>query len=301
VNPEYVFAAYGEFLYAWNAIDGPNKGVSITEFPYDIVKVCDFTTLEPTSLNDTEVSSTDSSTVQEEPCYNYQPKPVVVALLLHEDRLTAIVSEDAYTYSSIMDTTQWTPKIISDYTKLTIQIYDISNVPSDDSPLTLLAKSEKPIKGSYTAALSNKNIVTLAVTSSIDTYSLVSDLYRYNTQYCGLNSTEYTKLAVETASNQTETFIASMLEELQLQLVGTCKSVVQVREHNCVPRSMLRSLTSSGLFTLSSSSLPHFPSVAYYQHPLILVLLQKSLLLCNLERAPKTLALANYWELSCKS
>ncbi len=235
-----MFAAYGEFLYAWNAVDGPNKGVSITELPYDKVKICDFTTLEPTPLNDTEVSSSNSSIVQEEPCYFYQPKPVVVALLLHKNRLTAIVSEDTYIYSSKTDTTQLTPTIISDYTKLTIRVYDISNIPLDDSPLTLLAKSEKPIKGSYNVALSKKNIVTLAVTSSIDTYSLVSDLYRYNTQYCGLNSTEYIKRAVETVSNRTETFVASMLEELPLQLVGTCESVVQVSDHICMPRYMLR-------------------------------------------------------------
>jgi hypothetical protein len=234
-----VFAAYGEVLYAWNAIDGPNKGVSITELPYDKVKICDFTTLEPTPLNDEDVSSSNSSTVQEEePCYYYQPKPVIVALLLHEDRLTAIVSED--TYASTTGTTQWTPKIISDYTKLTIRVYDISNIPLDDSPLTLLAKSEKPIKGSYNIALSNKNMVTLAVTSYIDTYSLVSDLYRYNSQYCGLNSTEYTKLAAETASNRTETFVASMMEELSLQLVGTCESVVQVSDHIiCMLRCIL--------------------------------------------------------------
>ncbi len=234
-----MFAAYGEVLYAWNAIDGPNKGVSITELPYDKVKICDFTTLEPTPLNDEDVSSSNSSTVQEEePCYYYQPKPVIVALLLHEDRLTAIVSED--TYASTTGTTQWTPKIISDYTKLTIRVYDISNIPLDDSPLTLLAKSEKPIKGSYNIALSNKNMVTLAVTSYIDTYSLVSDLYRYNSQYCGLNSTEYTKLAAETASNRTETFVASMMEELSLQLVGTCESVVQVSDHIiCMLRCIL--------------------------------------------------------------
>ena len=235
-----MFAAYGEFLYAWNAIDGPNKGVSITELPYDKVKICDFTTPEPTPSNNTEVSSSNSSTVQEEPCYYYQPKPVVVALLLRDDRLSAIVSEDTYTYSSITDNTQWTPKIISDYTKLTIRVYDISNIPLDDSPLTLLAKSEKPIKGSYNIALSNKNMVTLAVTSYIDTYSLVSDLYRYNSQYCGLNSTEYTKLAAETASNRTETFVASMMEELSLQLVGTCESVVQVSDHIiCMLRCIL--------------------------------------------------------------
>ncbi|KAL3761460.1 hypothetical protein ACHAWU_007419 [Discostella pseudostelligera] len=235
---EFVFAAYGEYLYAWNAIDGASKGVSITELPYAKVNICNFTTVAPTPFEDTETSS--NSTMSQEPCFFSQPKPVIVALLLHDQRLTAIVSEDNYLYSSSGEAfsysssgeillTKRTPKIITDYTKLTIRIYDISSVPTDDSPLTLIAKSEKPIMAGYSAAVSKKNSGVLAVTAYIDSSSLVYDLYRLSTKYCGLNSTEYKKLAMETASNnRTETFVESMLEELQLQLNGTCESIVQV-------------------------------------------------------------------------
>lgn len=224
-----MFATYGEFVYAWNAIDGANTGVSITEIPYEKVNICPSTTMEPTPL-ETETSS-NSTTVKVEPCYYYQPKPYLAALLLHDKRLTVVVSEDSCVYSSsgeVMDTD--CTSIISNYNKLTIRIYDVSSIPSDGSPLKLLASSEKPIKASYTAALSKENTGILAATSSIDSYSLVNDAYRYNIQYCGLNSTEYTKLAMETVSNRTETFVEGLMGDLQLHLNGKCDSIVQV---NC--------------------------------------------------------------------
>jgi len=124
--------------------------------------------------------------------------------------------------------TDCTSKFISNYSKLTIRIYDVSSIPSDGSPLKLLARSEKPIKASYAAALSKESTGLLAVTSSIDSYSLVNDVYRYNIQYCGLNSTEYTKLAMETVSNRTETFVEGLMDELQLHLDGKCDSIVQI-------------------------------------------------------------------------
>jgi hypothetical protein len=230
---EYVFAAYGEFLYAWNAIDGANEGVSITELPYERVNMCNFTTVEATATPLEVHSNATAVQEEEEQCYSYQPKPTFVALLLHKDRLTAIVSEDTYTYSSSGELTNWTPKIISDFTRLTIRIYDVSSVPMDNSPLKLLAKSEKSIMADYVDARSNKMNGILTVASYIDTYSLVGDLHRgSNPQYCGLNSTEYTKLAVETASNRTEPFVESMLEELLLQLDGTCSNIVQVSVPN---------------------------------------------------------------------
>ena len=225
-----MFAAYGEFLYAWNAIDGANEGISITELPYERVNMCNFTTVEATTP--LEVPSNSTSVQEEEPCYSYQPKPTIVALLLHGDRLTAIVSEDMHTYSSSGEVTNWTPTIISDSNKITIQIYGISSVPLDDSPLKLLAKSEQSIAARYVDARSNKKNGILTVASYIDTYSLVGDLHRgSNPQFCGLNSTEYTKLALETASNRTEPFVESMMEELQLQLDGTCNNIVQVSAH----------------------------------------------------------------------
>ena len=204
---------------------GANKGLSITEMlPYDRWNCSDPSIMEY--------------------CYKGQPpKPAIVALLLYKKRLAVIVSEDVTfskdfswtSYSSIsMD--KW-PKIIMapTPTNLSIRVYDISIVPLD-GPLQLIAQSERPIQGSYRTAHSNDNTGVIVVTSGIDMHStLLWKLYRSNPQYCGLNDTEYKKLAVETSLNHTERFIQRMLEELQLQLDGECNSIVPVskqRQHN---------------------------------------------------------------------
>jgi hypothetical protein len=189
---------------AWNAMDGASRGVSITEMPYETVNICSTPsdTVKP-FFGDMESSTNISDGVPiGEPCFFYQPKQSIVALLVHGKRLTAIVSEDvsyladySWTFSSSSSMEEW-PKIIRDFTNLTIRVYDISSIPSDGSPLKLLAKSENPMKASYSTAVSNKNTGIIVVTSSF-----------YNSQYCGLNATEYTNIAVETAMNQTETFV----------------------------------------------------------------------------------------------
>jgi hypothetical protein len=141
------------------------------------------------------------------------------------------------TYSSI----EWTNKIIWYDSKLTIRIYDISSIPTDNSPLHLLAKSEKPFKASYVDALSNDNIGVLVFESDINNDALYGKLRRDNPQYCGLNSTEYSEIAMEEVSNLTETFVDKMLEELKVLMGGTCVSIFLVRlTFACPPISFSR-------------------------------------------------------------
>jgi hypothetical protein len=222
-NQEHVYAAYGEFLYAWNAIDGPKKGVSITELPNERFNVCDVTTLEQAS----SYSKTDKA----EPCSFYKLKPRI-ALLLHGTRLAVIISEESITSLS------GESKTIYDYDPpISIRVYDISSIPTDGSSLKLLAKSEKPIKASYVDAISNDNFGYLVFRSEINTSKL--QLSRDKPQYCGLNSTEYTELAMETASNMTGTFLESLVKELQLLMDGTCANIFMVSSyhhlHACNP------------------------------------------------------------------
>ena len=259
-----MFAAYGDLLYAWNATDG-TKGVSITAMPYEKIDVqnCSYAPWEPMPIDsvvaeaptnsaegnssspaaNSTSDSTSNSTVTGTnansggsrnrhrkttsiapgwwPCY--QPKPSIVSLLLQGKRLTAIVSDSNY-WPAAQQKTE--PSIVSDYSKLIIRVYDVSNVPTDGSPLTLLG--EKEFKGSYNSARSVNETGIVIATSYIDTYQLASDLYRYNPQYCGLNATEYEELAVKTALNKTEPFMKRLVDELQLQLDGTCDSIFQV-------------------------------------------------------------------------
>lgn len=261
---EYVFAAYGDLLYVWNATDG-TAGVSITAMPYEKVDLsnCYSGTWEPMPVDDVAVAEEASNSTSSEaanatlsdvsssnstasdtnanengeiirrrkatsimpgywPCY--QPKPSILSLLLQGKRLTAIVSESSY---MPMEKETSEPRVMSDSSKLIVRVYDISNIPTDGSALTLLG--ERVLNGtSYNSARSVNDTAIIFATSYFDTYQLSSDLYRYNRQYCGLNDTEYEALAVKTALNKTERFAERMLEELQVQVDGKCDSIFQV-------------------------------------------------------------------------
>ncbi|KAL3822484.1 hypothetical protein ACHAXA_002502 [Cyclostephanos tholiformis] len=214
---DFVFAAYGDLLYAWNATDG-TKGISITAMPYEAINLTDC--YSSNGMLDAMPLMTDMMIWN--PCY--QPKPRIDSLLLHGTRLTAIVSEDKLWYYGMKEESK--PKIISDSTKITIRVYDISDVPTDGSPLTLLG--EKVINGYYNTARSIGDTAVVIITAYVDTAQFSSDIYRWNPQYCGLNSTEYEELAVKTALNKTEPFVDQMMEELQLYNGGTCDNIFQV-------------------------------------------------------------------------
>jgi hypothetical protein len=172
---DFVYPAYGDLLYVWNASDG-TKGISIMAMPYEAINLTEcynsngmpeampmpMMTKESASAETGEVvaeahsdgkrqchnrnRNRKASSIMGDPCY--QPKPQIDSLLLQGTCLTAIVSEDKFWYYGIMEESK--PKIISSSTKLTIQIYDISDVPTDRSPLTLLG--EKVVNGYYNSA-----------------------------------------------------------------------------------------------------------------------------------------------------
>ena len=157
-----------------------------------------------------------------DPCY--KPKPNIVSLLLKGNRLAVIVSEGTnFGYPEKNDDEK---SIISDNTKLTIKIYDISSVPTDGSPLKLLA--EREIKGNYRDARSVDNTGFVITTSNVDTSLFANKLYRSNKEYCGLSNEDYENKATEYALNNTDTFITRMVDDLQLQLDGNCDSIFQV-------------------------------------------------------------------------
>ena len=251
---DFVYAAYGDLLYVWNATDG-TKGVSITAMPYEAINLTECyknsgingmpepmpMMTEEFIASETEGGEVEApsdgkrqrhnrnrkaSSMMWDPCY--QPKPRIDSLLLQGTRLTAIVSEDKFWYYGMKEESK--PKIISDSTKVTIRVYDISDVPTDRSPLTLLG--EKVVNGYYNSARSVDNTAIVMMTSYVDTSQITNDIYRWNPQYCGLNNTEYEELAVTTVLNKTgsfDLFVDQMMEELKFHNGGTCDSIFQVR------------------------------------------------------------------------
>lgn len=256
-HTDFVYAAYGDLLYVWNATDG-TKGVSITAMPYEVVNLTECMSInppympEPRPFVSTEASeednvfSTDSSAIDLNttvpvvvkaksnerklsmiwnPCV--QPKPTIHSLLLQGKRLTAIVSEQALWYYGMQAESK--PKIIGgDSSKLFIRVYDLTEVPTDGRPLTLLG--ERVINGAFNSARSVGSIAHLFSTSYVDTAQFTNEVYRWAPQYCGLNSTEYEKLATKTALNNTESFVDQMMVELQLHTGDSCESIFQVSE-----------------------------------------------------------------------
>mmetsp|Transcript_21912 Transcript_21912/g.41363 ORF Transcript_21912/g.41363 Transcript_21912/m.41363 type:complete len:847 (-) Transcript_21912:807-3347(-) len=285
----YVYAAYGDLLYVWNATNGTN-GISITPMPYEKVNETEctwkpwvhepwlidepfltkpieedfWTEEEAVSITVGEVEELEAAPVSTEEVHTKEPvspesvrtrnrnhrhsrkassimgypgglwnpcrqdKPRILSLLLEGSRITVIASENKnhlYYYPSENDEEE-IESTIDDYTKLTIRVYNVSEVPTDGSPLELLG--EKEIKGNYDSARSIDNTGLVVTTSNVNKWSFTQDLYRHHPQYCGMNSTEYEALAVETALNKTEAFLDRMLEDMKLQLDGTCDSFFQI-------------------------------------------------------------------------
>ncbi|KAL7522694.1 hypothetical protein ACHAWX_007636, partial [Stephanocyclus meneghinianus] len=240
----HVFAAYGDLLYAWNATDG-TKGTSITRMPYnDTTENCTYSPWDPMPIaiydygdeNGTQATSTIDATSTNtssdpapkdrrrqqrkrrtmsmpyypQPCY--QPKPQILSLLLHGTRLTAVVSENNYVYQPY--SADKMPTLINDYSSLIVRVYDVSTVPSDGSPLTLLG--ERKIKGNYNAARSIDSTGVVVTTSYVDTYVMANSLWRSQPLYCGLNNTEYEEKASKIALNRSDLFAAQLISELDL-------------------------------------------------------------------------------------
>jgi len=157
----------------------------------------------------------------DEPC-TFVSKPRVQSLLLSGDRLTAITVQDKWLYHYPMN---YTEPIVSDYSILTVRVYDITEVPNDGSPLEEVGSKE--ISGDFFTGKSVGDTAVLVTTSYVNTWSITTDVQRYESQYCGLNSTEYIKKAAETAAKRDFDALAQQVVD-DLQLDGDCSHVFQI-------------------------------------------------------------------------
>jgi hypothetical protein len=112
----FVYAAYGDVLYAWTAADS-TKGVSITQVTGDQVVECDWDTTEPCTTTS---------------------KPNIQTLFLGNSRLTAIVTQSSWT-NTLPET--YTQPAFDTSTKTLIIVFDISDVTLG-SPLNELGRKE---------------------------------------------------------------------------------------------------------------------------------------------------------------
>jgi len=191
----YVYAAYGDVLYAWAAHDTA-RGVSITKMPGN-----------ETSC-DRNITETCTTTL----------KPNIRALFLGNSRLTVIMN-------SYFDPTENnTLPVINDYdTKTSVLIFDISDV-SLGSPLKQLGYSD--LAGSYFNGRSIGDKTILITESYLDTWVLIQELSRSQPQYCGLDNSSYEELAAEIATANVQSFAKQIVAGLEL--VNDCSRIFQV-------------------------------------------------------------------------
>lgn len=240
---KHVFTAYGDVLFAWDALN-PTAGLSITRMPYNETseKDCPYYRpfpMEPVAFEEDVVAIEDEPAVEAVTAeaeassssgpgrrktsmmipHCYTPKPQIHSLLLHGGRLTAIEQTNNYSpYAE--DSLFW------DYQELAIKVYDAEDIPLDGSPLKLLG--EKKIQGNYHDARSIDSNGIVITTSHVNTDTFTGDLYRWNSNYCGMSNSEYEALAKETALNKTESFTEKMMKDLELELGGNCEDIFQV-------------------------------------------------------------------------
>ncbi|KAL7457352.1 hypothetical protein ACHAWC_008907 [Mediolabrus comicus] len=265
---KHVFTAYGDVLFAWDALN-PTAGLSITRMPYnetsekdcpylkpfpepmpvDVVAIEDEPVVEAVTA-EAEASSSSGSGGRRKTSmmipHCYTPKPQIHSLLLHGGRLTAIVSEQTNHYSPFTE-----DSLFWDYQELAIKVYDAEDIPLDGSPLKLLG--EKKIQGNYHDARSIDSSGIVITTSHVNTNTFTSDLYRWNSNYCGMSNSEYEALAKETALNKTESFTEKMMKDLELELGGNCEDIFQV--------AAMQAGDSKDVYFSSSNLLDHFVRV----------------------------------------
>ena len=163
-----------------------------------------------------------SSFIRPHPCH--RPKPRILSLLLHGPRLAAIVSEEQY--GRWWDDDEAGDDILRDNAKLTLRVYDASDVPADGGALALVG--EKELRGDYDSARAAGERGFVITTSYLNTNAFAKDLYRHEPRYCGLNATAYQDSAAEVARRTVGPFVERMIKELDVELDGTCGGMFRV-------------------------------------------------------------------------
>lgn len=213
----YIYAAYGDYLVVWT-IDGsgiiskiqmpplnlPNWGGGIVDDPIMLGEDT------ASSGSTTETNSTASSSeafVTDVGMIWWQPKPRIEALLLHEGRLTVVISGYGMEYA---DKLGYTP-VLYDYRGTKIQVYDIN-----DGNLQIV--SEGDVNGSFRNAYSAGENAYVVTQSSINTWDyLLAPVQRWQPAFVGMDNETYVQAVVKLVDEGlVQTFVDELLSELRI-------------------------------------------------------------------------------------
>jgi len=177
-NGKYVFTAYGNEIVVWDAVSGSILSrTGHTDPSQDNKPPIEEETNKP------EVKVIMNKSFMGPPSY---PSYRVQTLLLHEDRLTAILESSGGYYGDAMFSKGPGSET---HNSVQVRIYNISSIPTDGSKLDLVITQD--LKGDFIEARSINNYAHIVTSSNIDHWSLLQHVSRYHEDFWGLNSTEY--------------------------------------------------------------------------------------------------------------
>lgn len=198
----HVFAAFGDTLVVWNATSG------------------------------VELSRTDLSPLVEKGEEETE-HVTIVALLLHEERITVIANIQQY--GMLHSSSYVAPILSSGYgqTGTRLFIYDAFKIPTNGSALTLVLT--KDLRGGYKAGRSIGPYVHIVTSSQVNTWGhLLKGISIWDNPdlYQGLNETEYREMAYNVSHNFITSFADTLLEELladgDIDSNGDCTHILKV-------------------------------------------------------------------------
>lgn len=215
-----VFAAYSDYLVVWTT-DGTGIISQIQMPPLNITGYIGGVVDEPpvfaedtSSGGDASSGTSGGSTGDAEPAIAarssiwWNPKPRIEALLLHQDRLTVVVSGYGWEHSQNLDHVP----ILYEYLGTRIQVYDINGGD-------LQKVSETDVNGSFRNAYSVDENAYIVTQSSINTWEhLLAPVQRWQPQFDGLDDDEYVQAVTDQLADEglVESFVDQLVDELRV-------------------------------------------------------------------------------------
>ena len=225
---KFSYAAYGDIVVIWDAATGEFVANYTLPPIYDLVPTASpvaVATAEPVGFTKPPPEGDEPILVDEifpifdrrPPFFFYQPKPVIQGMSLAANRLVLYVSgygdkiRSARSYASVFSNAYDTRMVVLDTSTL---------------PATIEVVTQEDIQGSFRDARSIGSDVHVVTTSYIDYYPVTGRLYRWNSEYEGLNSTEYKAKAVSIAEPLIDDFVATLLSEILMN--GMAPSIPKI-------------------------------------------------------------------------
>ena len=196
----YTYAAYGDVVVVWNVITG------------DLV--ANYTLPQ---LFYSDAASGTSFLKVRWPFFHHRPKPVIQAMSLEAQRLVLYVQG----YGSEVREQNKITSVFSNAYETRIMVLDTSTLP-----LSLTFVTQEDVQGSYRDARAIGSDIHLVTSASINYYALTGPLYRFNSVFADMDSTEYKKAAAKIAEPLIDDFVATLKADVLLN--GIAPSIPKI-------------------------------------------------------------------------